>query len=494
MAAQSHPMRTEKDHLGACSLPEDALYGIHSIRARENFPGLSPFYLSWYKALGTTKLACYQTCKRFYMALGKKYGHKKLPLKLMNDKQLEALMIAAAQVSKGEHFDHFIVPALSGGAGTSINMNINEIITNVALMHLGKAPGQYSALDPVDHANVFQSTNDVVPTALKVATGRLLDNLEEMINQLRSQLEKLERTNSNYVKTGYTQMQAAVPTSFGKLFANYNEALARDWWRVSRCFERIKAVNLGGSAIGTGITVPRFFLMEVVKALRQLTGHPFARSDNLTDTTSNLDVFVEVHATLKAHAVNLEKMAADLRIISADMAGTKELEIPVKQTGSSIMPGKNNPVIPEYVISIAHKVYANDMLISNLAGQGCLDLNPYIPLLGHSLLDSLQLLISANKTLKDNLIKGITVHQEAARKKLFHSPAITTALIPLLGYQKTETLAHHMSRHKVDIFQANRELDVVNEALLKEIVQPHNLLKAGYTIDDLLKFLEKKEK
>ncbi len=487
-------MRTEKDHLGACSLPEKALYGIHSFRARENFPAVSPFYLPWYQALGITKLACYQTCKRFYAALSTRYADKKLPLRLMEEKQLDALMAAAIDVSEGKHFDHFIVPAISGGAGTSINMNINEIIANVGLGLLGKQPGSYHSLDPLEHANIFQSTNDVVPTALRVALARMLEELEGSVNQLRIELEALERTNSNHVKTGYTQMQAAVPTSFGKLFANYNEALSRDWWRISRCFERIKVVNLGGNAIGTGITVPRFFLMEVVKELRQLTGHPFSRSDNLTDTTSNLDVFVEVHATLKAHAVNLEKMAADLRMISSDLAGTKELEIPVKQTGSSAMPGKNNPVIAEYVISIAHKVYSNDMLISNLAGQGCLDLNPYIPLLGHTLLDSLQLLISADNTLKDNLIKGILVRDEAARKRLYASPAITTALIPWLGYHETEKIARHMTRNQMDIFQANRALAIISEERLKEIVQPHNLLKAGFTIDDLLKHWEKESR
>ncbi len=243
-------------------------------------------------------------------------------------------------------------------------MNINEIITNLSLLKTGNKCGEYTFIDPTEHANIYQSTNDVIPTALTVAVMKLLMDLEDSINSLRQKVEEYERQGREKLRPGYTQMQEAVPSSFGMLFGAYNEALSRDWWRVSKCSERIKQVNLGGGAIGTGMAIPRFFIMEVVPELRNITGLQLAHSENLADATSNLDRWVEIHATLKAHAVNLEKMSSDIRLLASDVAVRKTISIPEKQVGSSIMPGKINPVIPEYAISVAHRVYANDMLIS----------------------------------------------------------------------------------------------------------------------------------
>ena len=200
-------------------------------------------------------------------------------------------------------------------------------------------------------------------------------------------------------------MQEAVPSTFGRLFSSYSDALSRDWWRVSKCLERIKVVNLGGSAIGTSVAVPKYFVSEVVARLQQLSGLPVTRGENLSDATSNLDPFVEVHGILKAHAVNLEKMVSDLRLLASDVYGTHSLTIPKKQVGSSIMPGKVNPVIPEYVISCAHRVYSNDQLIAGLSAQGCLELNAYLPVIGHAMLESLKLLISADNTAAAHLLQ-----------------------------------------------------------------------------------------
>ena len=298
-----------------------------------------------------------------------------------------------------DHFDHFIVPAVQGGAGTSINMNINEIITNSALLKTGHRCGEYNIIDPLEHANIYQSTNDVIPTALTVAVMKLLQSLEEKINILRQKVEKFEKKNREKLRPGYTQMQEAVPSSFGLLFSTYNEALSRDWWRVSKCSERIKQVNLGGGAIGTGLSLPRFFIMEVVPELRNLTGLPLAHSENLSDATSNLDKWVEIHATLKAHAVNLEKISSDLRLLASDISGYRSSQLPERQVGSSIMPGKINPVIPEFVISASHKIYSNDVLVSSLCGQGTLELNAYLPVIGCAVIESINLLISCNHSL-----------------------------------------------------------------------------------------------
>lgn len=479
-------MRIEEDYLGKREILEDALYGIHAVRARENFPDHTPFHEEWYRAMAITKLACYQTYQKFRSAVNYKFPRIEVPLRFIDANVLEALIKSAGDMSEGKHLDQFIVPAVQGGAGTSINMNINEIIVNSALRRMGRKPGDYRYIDPIEDANIYQSTNDVVPTALKIAVMRLLEDLEEGINNLRKTLESLENKHRNDLRISYTQMQEAVPSSYGKLFSTYNEALSRDWWRVSRCTERIKVVNLGGSATGTGITVPTFFIMEVIPVLRHLTGLSLSRSENMPDATSNLDPFVEVHATLKAHAVNLEKMVSDLRLLSSDLANQHEVEIPRKQVGSSIMPGKVNPVIPEFVIGAVHKIYSNDNLVSSMAGQGNLELNPYLPLIGHAVIESLRLLRGINQTLKDNMMDHLSVNTRVALERLYQSPSITTTLSPYLGYNKASDLARLMKEENIDIFEANSQLHYIDEEKLKSLLSSDNLLKMGFRIDDLL--------
>jgi len=364
-------------------------------------------------------------------------------------------------------------------------MNVNEIIANASLQKLGFPPGEYIRIHPLDDVNIYQSTNDVVPTALRVAVMKLLNALEESINRLRFKMEELEKESRQDLRMGYTQMQEAVPTTFGRLFSTYSQALSRDWWRISKCFERIKVVNLGGSALGTGLTVPRFMIMEVVPELQQLTGLPLSRGENLSDVTSNLDVFVEVHAVLKAHAVNLEKMSSDLRLLAADFRVNKELNLPAMQIGSTIMPGKVNPVIAEFVISSAHQIYANDQTITSLSAQGCLELNAYLPLIGHALIDSIKLLIAADETLLDNLLTGLTINRKTAAEQVLCSPGLATALLPLIGYQQSAELAKLMKRENCSIIEANRQIKAVAEDELQKWIQADNLLKLGFSLGDL---------
>ncbi|MCU4173715.1 lyase family protein [Carboxylicivirga sp. N1Y90] len=476
-------MRIEQDFIGELELPDDALYGIHSLRAKENFPNSTAFQLEWYKAMGQVKLACYNTYAKFKLAAEQKLESAKLPIQFFSDELIEALSIAASEISEGKHFEQMIVPAIQGGAGTSINMNVNEIISNLALLKLGDKPGNYQLVDPFEHANIFQSTNDVVPSALKVASMNLLDQLENDINALRNEVEQIEGKYRNVLRQGYTQMQAAVPSTYDKLFSTYNNALSRDWWRVSKCSERIKEVNLGGGAIGTGLSIPRFFIMQVVTELQHLTGQPITRSENLSDTTSNLDSYVEVHATLKAHAVNLEKMLNDLRLLGADLFTNRVLILPQRQVGSSIMPGKVNPVIPEFVISSVHKVYANDILISNLCGQGCLELNAYIPVIGQALLESIQLLINANKSILNNVMRELKIVNNNTHT--YFSPSIATALIPNLGYHKSTQISNYMKQHKTTIFEANEALKLIKQDQLVELMKPEALVRQGYSLKDL---------
>jgi len=478
--------RTESDYLGTLEVPSEALYGIHSLRARTNFPYPSAFSLHWYKAMGKVKQACYLTVSGFRKALEAKNPEALEQFRLPEPGILEALELAAAEVADGRYYEEFIVPAISGGAGTSINMNINEIITNAALIHIGKKPGNYAMIDPIEAANIYQSTNDVVPTALRVAAMGQLNLLEDRINELRKATEHSESLTRNELRIAYTQMQEAVPSSYGKLFSTYSEALSRDWWRVSKCFERIKTVNLGGSAIGTGIGIPRYFIMEVTPALQRISGQPITRSENLSDATCNLDPIVEVHAILKSHAVNLEKMVSDLRLLASDLVAVKGIKLPQRQVGSSIMPGKVNPVIPEYVISIAHKVYSNDMLISGLCAQGCLDLNAYLPAIGDALLESLGLLVAADESLLNNLFRDITIITGSSLEHLMRSPSVTTALSPYIGYNNAALLALEMKKNNSSVVEANTKLGLMDPEKLNHALEPENLLRAGFTLKDIL--------
>ncbi len=479
-------MRTEKDYLGTLQIPDDALFGIHSFRAKLNFPGNSKFSVDWYMAMGIVKKACYITYADFKSAAKENYNLQKLGIRFLDDEIIYALIDAADDVSEGKYFDNFIVPAIQGGAGTSINMNINEIITNLALKKLNHKPGDYHFIDPLEAANIYQSTNDTVPTALKIAVMRKLNILEEKINELRFCIENLEIKYRNVLRMAYTQLQEAVPSSYGKLFSSYSQALGRDWWRISKCFERIKTVNLGGSAVGTSISVPRFFVMNVVQNLKHLTDLPVTKSDNLVDNTANLDAFAEIHGILKANAVNLEKISSDVRLLASDLIAKNEVLLPQKQVGSSIMPSKINPVIPEFVIASAHIVYANDVLINQLCGQGQLDLNANLPTIGNAILHSLELLINATESLNKNLFAEIVVNAKTAEQNFFKSPAITTALIPFVGYNKAAELAKYMRQYQINIFDANEKLKILNPKKIAEILNPGNLLKNGFSLNDLI--------
>ncbi len=479
-------MRTESDFIGSVQLPIDALYGINAWRASQNFPDETRFPIEWYKAVATVKLAVYQTYRDFFNALKTNYPDTHFEIPLIGSSILNTLIETADELTTGQYFDHFIVPAVQGGAGTAINMNINEIITNVSLKKLGYSIGQYDIINPFEHANVFQSTNDVIPTALTVSVMQLLELLESNINTLRAKTENLERTYRDALRIAYTQLQQAVPTSFGKLFGSYNDALSRDWWRISKCFERIKVVNLGGSAVGTSISVPRYVVMEAPRKLQQITKLPITASENLPDTTSNLDAYVEVHGILKAHAVNLEKIVSDLRLMASGLNRSPELILPDKQTGSSIMPGKVNPVIAEFVISAVRKVYANDVLISSLAGAGNFELNAYLPQIGFALIESLKLLIASCKTLSDNMIDGLKVNVETAKINLYNSPAITAALNPYIGYMKSAEIAKLMKSENLTVFGANERLGFFSQEKIQSILSADKLLKNGFSISDLL--------
>jgi len=474
-------MRTEIDFIGKIQIPKNALYGIQSARAKNNFSNNIVFFKEWYSAIGFVKKALFLAYQNFKKELIQKQATLE-NIKLIEDEKINALIQSCDEVISGKLFEHFIVPAISGGAGTSINFNINEIITNRALQILGYEPGNYDVIHPIEHANVFQSTNDVIPTALKIVIMQKLQELENAISALRIKIEEKEKEYRNVLRIAYTQMQEAVPSSFGILFSNYQEALSRDWWRVSKCSERIKVINLGGGATGTGLAVPKYIIFEASNILRDLVKLPVVRSENMSDATSNLDSFVEVHSILKTNAVNLEKIASDIRLLSSDVVSQPVMHVLAKQIGSTIMPAKVNPVISEYIISSSHLVYANDQVVTSLSAQGCLDLNAYIPTIGHSILQSLNLLISSCNAMDSGLIKGLSIDAEASVKRLYLSPTVTTALIPYIGYNEATELAKYMKENNVDVFIANKKLNLFTEQKIGDILSQKNLLKLGYSI------------
>lgn len=420
--------RIEKDLLGEHQIPDDALYGIHTVRAVENFslsgrkvnPGLIHGY-------GAVKLACVRTNRE---------------LGFCDAAKADAMEQACSEMMAGGLDGHILVDALQGGAGTSTNMNVNEVLANRALQLLGHQPGEYDLVSPLADINLHQSTNDTYPTALKVAAIEKLRGLERELVALQEAFQQKEKKFAHIVKIGRTQLQDAVLTTLGREMSAYAEAFGRDRWRVYKCEERLRVVNLGGTAIGTGLAAPRQYIFRVVEHLRSITGFGLARAENLIDCTQNADVFVEVSGILKACASNLLKISGDLRLLSSGPdAGLGEIRLPNRQAGSSIMPGKVNPVIPEAVSQAAMQVMANDQALTQAASMGSLELNPFMPLIADSLLASLALLTNACTMLRSLCVEGIEADQDRCASFVESSTAAITALVDVIGYQVADEVA-----------------------------------------------------
>ena len=420
--------RREHDLLGPRDVPADALWGIYTERAIENFPlARRPVHPALIHAYGAVKLACART------------NHE---LGDWDEPTYAAIQAACQEMMEGMLDRHVPVDALQGGAGTSTHMNVNEVLANRALELLGKPLGDYETLSPLDDLNRHQSTNDTYPTALKVAAIGLLRALEREVIALLEAFQRQERATAHVVKVGRTQLQDAVLTTVGREMAAYAEAFARDRWRIHKCEERLRVVNLGGTAIGTGLGAPRRYIFRVVDHLRDVTGLGLARAENLVEATQNTDVFVEVSGILKALASNLLKIATDLRLLgSGPEAGFGELRLPARQAGSSIMPGKVNPVIPEAVSQAAIVVMANDQAIATACSMGNLELNAFLPLIADALLGSLSLLTQACTIFRQHCVAGIEPDEARCRAHVQGTTAAVTALVERLGYNTAQAIA-----------------------------------------------------
>ncbi|OGF58059.1 MAG: aspartate ammonia-lyase, partial [Candidatus Firestonebacteria bacterium RifOxyC12_full_39_7] len=373
--------RIEKDQLGEMNIPKEAYYGIHTARAMDNFKiSGRTVNSSLIKTIALVKKAAAET------------NHE---LKYLTDNKVKAIVTVCDEIIDGGLTGEFLVDALAGGAGTSVNMNLNEVIANRAIEILGGKKGEYSVVDPFKDVNLHQSTNDVYPTALKIACIYSLRTLSAKITALQGAFQRKEKEFAAIIKIGRTEMQEAVPITLGFEFSAFAEAVGRDRWRTFKSEERLRVVNLGGTAVGTGMGAPKSYIFQVIEKLRALSGLGISRNENVMDSTANTDSFVEVSGIMKAHAVNLIKIADDLRLLN--LLG--EIKLPEVQAGSSIMPGKINPVIAEAVIQTGLKVIANDGIVTAASTRGTLQINEFMPVIADAILETLDLLININDIL-----------------------------------------------------------------------------------------------
>ena len=453
-------MRTEHDFLGKMNVPADAYWGIHTLRAVANFP-ISGFKVNpcLIKSIALIKKAC---CLANFET-----GY-------LDDEKSEAIIKACDEIANGRLADQFPVDALQGGAGTSTNMNVNEVIANRAIEILAGKKGDYSLIHPLDDVNLHQSTNDVYPTAVKVAGIYRMRDLAKSIADLQGAFQEKEKELNSIIKIGRTELQEAVPITLGAEFSAFAEAISRDRWRTFKCEERLRVVNLGGTAVGTGLTAPRDYIFLAVEKLREVTGLGLSRAENLPAETANADSFVEVSGILKAHAVNLQKIANDLRLMN--LLG--EIKLPHLQAGSSIMPGKVNPVLLEAAIQTGIKVIANDSIINETAARGTFQINEFLPLLAHALLESLDLLTNINNILAI-YVRGITADSRKCQEYFEQSPMIITALLPVTGYEQATRLLAEFKQTGTQNMRKFLE-EKLGESIVEKVFSSASLTALGH--------------
>ena len=460
------PARRERDALGEIEIAADALWGIHTERGLRNFRFSErrvPFAL----------IAAIATVKHAAAVTNAELGY-------LDKDIVDAIVAACAEVCEGGAAmqAQFPLDALQGGAGTSTNMNVNEVVANLALKRLGKPLGDYETVHPLHHVNLHQSTNDVYPTALRIAAITGVRRLSDAMAKLQGAFQVKEQAFQGIAKMGRTELQAAVPMTLGQEFSAFAEAIARDRWRTFKCEERLRLVNLGGTAIGTGITAPRRYIFRVIEILRALTGMGLSRNENVIDATANADAFVEVSGILKASAANLGKIAGDLRLLHF----LGEIDLPPLQAGSSIMPGKVNPVMMEAVLQAGMAVRANDGIVTECAAHGTLQINEFMPLLAFSLLESIDILEAAALAFAGH-VEAITANPERCAAHLDDSPTLLTAFLPKIGYERADALVKDYAVAKANdaSLTLRRFLsERLDEAMVNEVLSTPNLLKLGH--------------
>ncbi len=459
--------RIEKDSIGEIKIADHLNYGIQTARALAAFPSygerINPQFIRQYLYI---KKACAAVNHKLEHLSGEQYNAIVFAIN-----QLISQVDAPDNKSLMEIYSNIVVDPYQGGAGTSLNMNINEVIANIALVKMNRDKGDYSVIHPLDHVNKNQSTNDTYPTAFKAAAIVLLRELQESFSSLQNALQKKEIEFSNVLKLGRTQLEDAVPMTLGQEFGAYGQAISRDRWRFYNVEERLRSVNLGGTAIGNSIAGEIRFTTLVYNELRSLTGLPIAKSEDLIDGTQNLDVIVESFSIIKTAAVSVQKICNDLRLLSSGPnGGFGEINLPKMQAGSTIMPGKVNPVILEHTIQICELVKGHDVIISNLVSAGNLELNQYMPMIAHLYLKSAEMLKGAVTNLAGKCIAGISANPDNCMKHLMNSTAIAALLMKDYGYDRIAEIVKSFSpAHNNFISYAAGELSVTVEKLLETV-------------------------
>lgn len=470
--------RIEVDAIGKLNVDSDAYYGIQSLRAKENFHITGrTMHPELIKSLRKIKKAAAITNRNVYM----------LPVNLAN-----AIMLACDEVIAGKLNDSFIVDAIQGGAGTSANMNANEVIANRAEELLGGHKGEYQLVHPNDHVNMSQSTNDVYPCAGKLTIVSLLPTLIRELERLDNALLIKSQEFDSILKMGRTQLQDAVPMRLGQSFHAYHSMITRDINRIKTAEKQMHILNMGATAIGTAINVTPLYLNTIVSNISTVCNNTYTQAEDLFDATQNLDGFVQVSAVLKTLAINLSKLCNDLRLLSSGpRTGIGEINLPARQNGSSIMPGKINPVIPEVVSQIAFQVIGNDCTISLAAEAGQLELNAFEPVLFDNLFESIETLREGVKTLVDNCILGITANKEYCEKEVERSVGIATALCPYIGYSAAAAIAKEALRTGVSVAKLVVDKKLLKSEELTKILDPNRMTEP--TLNEDIAFLSAKE-
>ncbi|MFW5787229.1 MAG: aspartate ammonia-lyase [Halanaerobiales bacterium] len=458
--------RTEKDSVGEKEVPKDAYYGVQSLRAEENFK--------------ITNLKIHPQLIKALAMVKKAAASANMEIGLLNKKIGEAIIEAADEVIEGALYDQFIVDAVQGGAGTSINMNMNEVLANRAIEILGGEKGDYNIVHPNNHVNMSQSTNDVVPTAIRLAVISLTHGALDELNSLHEALSQKAEEFDDVLKMGRTQLQDAIPIRLGQEFAAYASAIERDIKRIRQNIDDLKVVNLGATAIGTGLNADPEYVEIVTNFLSDITGLDFVQADDLIDATQNVDPLVEVSSALKTCAVSLSKISNDLRLMaSGPRTGINEINLPAVQPGSSIMPGKVNPVIPEVVNQISFQIIGNDTTITMAAEAGQLELNVMMPVLVYNLFQSITMLKNGVNTFTENAIKGIKANKKRCRELVDNSVGVITAINPHVGYEEAARIAKKALETGRPVREIILEEGVLSEQELDRILNPYEMTEPG---------------
>ena len=465
-AEREKEYRVEKDSIGTKDVPEDVYYGVQSLRAAENFhiTGLNMHPEIINSLAYIKKAAAITNCE----------------VGLLDKKRTQAIVQACDEILAGQFRDDFIVDPIQGGAGTSLNMNANEVIANRAIEILGGKKGDYSVVNPNDHVNCGQSTNDVIPTAGKMTSLRLLKKLKKQLLRLHSALEQKAEEFDGVIKMGRTQLQDAVPIRLGQEFKAYSVAILRDLNRMDKAMDEMRTLNMGGTAVGTGLNADESYLRRIVPNLSEISGMELVQAYDLIDATQNLDSFVAVSGAVKACAVTLSKIANDLRLMSSGpRAGLGEINLPAKQNGSSIMPGKVNPVIPEVVNQVAFNAIGNDVTITMAAEAGQLELNAFEPIIFYCLFQSIDTITYAVQTFVDNCVIGITANANRCRYFVENSVGIITAICPYVGYQKAAEIAKEAIKTGESVRKLIIEKGILTKEQMDEIMDPVQMTEPG---------------